>query len=87
MERVYLILIFLRLKNLKQEQRVNEHYSIDTVIETCKGCSGGFPLSDPPDPDTPEPKPTDVKPNCGPGKYAAKNPSGFWVCLDIPKGR
>jgi len=31
-----------------------------------------------------EPK---VKPNCGPGKYAAKNPSGFWVCLDIPKGR
>jgi len=41
----------------------------------------------PPAPNTPEPKPTDVKPNCGPGKYAAKNPSGFWVCLDIPKGR
>ena len=47
----------------------------------------GVSIIGPPDPDTPEAKPTDVKPNCGPGKYAAKNPSGFWVCLDIPKGR
>jgi len=43
----------------------------------------------PPPPSTPngEDKDPNVKPNCGPGKYAAKNPSGFWVCLDIPKGR
>ncbi len=47
----------------------------------------GVSIIGPPDPDTPEAKPTNEKPNCGPGKYAAKNPSGFWVCLDIPGGR
>jgi len=34
--------------------------------------------------------PTDVilKPLCGPGRYAYKDPlSGLWSCLVIPKGR
>ena len=40
----------------------------------------------PPAPDIPEE--TEVKPTCGPGKYAYKDPlSGFWSCVDIPKGR
>jgi len=47
--------------------------------------AGEVSIIGPPAPDTPAP--TEIKPNCGPGKYAAKNPSGFWVCLDIPKGR
>ena len=57
------------------------------LLKFVRDAVGPVSLIGPPDPDTPEPKPTDVKPNCGPGKYAAKNPSGFWVCLDIPKGR
>ena len=40
----------------------------------------------PPAPDIPEE--TEGKPTCGPGKYAYKDPlSGFWSCVDIPKGR
>ena len=31
---------------------------------------------------------TEIKPTCGPGKYAYKDPlSGLWSCVDIPKGR
>tara|TARA_Y100000310_G_scaffold207453_1_gene207979 strand:+ start:140 stop:337 length:198 start_codon:yes stop_codon:yes gene_type:complete len=32
--------------------------------------------------------PSEIKPTCGPGKYAWQNPNtGFWFCRDIPKGR
>ncbi len=57
------------------------------LLKLVRDAVGPVSLIGPPDPDTPEAKPTNEKPNCGPGKYAAKNPSGFWVCLDIPKGR
>ena len=29
----------------------------------------------------------EIKPNCGPGTYAAKTAQGNWVCVPIPKGR
>jgi len=41
-------------------------------------------------PPAPEDIPTNVsiKPICGPGRYAYKEPlSGLWSCLVIPKGR
>ena len=32
--------------------------------------------------------PSEIKPTCGPGKYAYKDPlSGLWSCVPIPKGR
>jgi len=31
---------------------------------------------------------TEIKPICGPGKYAYKHPDlNIWTCLPIPKGR
>jgi len=49
--------------------------------------AGEASIIGPPAPNGENSRDPNVKPNCGPGKYAAKNPSGFWVCLDIPKGR
>jgi hypothetical protein len=43
----------------------------------------------PPAPDVPDiPTNVSIKPICGPGRYAYKEPlSGLWSCLVIPKGR
>ena len=39
-------------------------------------------------PTTPTVEYTEVKPTCGPGKYAYKDPlSGLWSCVTIPGGR
>jgi len=43
----------------------------------------------PPAPDIPDiPTNVTLKPLCGPGRYAYREPlSGLWSCLVIPKGR
>ena len=51
---------------------------------------GPVSLVGPPAPKEPEEIPTNVplKPICGSGRYAYKDPlSGLWSCLVIPKGR
>jgi len=42
----------------------------------------------PPAPDNGVPEEFEIKPTCGPGKYAFKDPlSGLYSCVVIPKGR
>jgi len=41
-----------------------------------------------PPPASPTPEPSEIKPSCGVGKYAYKDPlTGLWTCVPIPKGR
>jgi hypothetical protein len=50
----------------------------------------GFTVSPKTEPTTPTENPQNVsiKPICGPGHYAYKDPlSGLWSCLRIPGGR
>jgi len=45
------------------------------------------PIVGPPEPDK-NPQDVNIKPLCGPGHYAYKDPlTGLWSCLVIPKGR
>jgi len=55
------------------------------LLKLLKDAAG--PVS-PPGPPAPPTEYTEIKPTCGPGKYAYKDPlSGLWSCVDIPKGR
>ena len=55
------------------------------LLKLLKDASGPVSPIGPPAPDDP---PGEIKPQCGPGKYAWQDPkSGFWYCRDIPKGR
>ena len=57
------------------------------LLELLKDAAGPVSPIGPPVPDV---IPTNVplKPICGPGRYAYKEPlSGLWSCLVIPKGR
>jgi len=51
--------------------------------------AGEVSIIGPPAPDNEEiPTNVSLKPICGPGRYAYKDPlSGLWSCVDIPKGR
>jgi hypothetical protein len=49
---------------------------------------GGLGLTQTIGPPAPDVPPSEVRPTCGPGKYAYKDPlTGLWTCLTIPKGR
>jgi len=46
------------------------------------------PIGPPVPQDTDIPTNVSIKPLCGPGRYAYKEPlTGLWSCLVIPKGR
>jgi len=46
------------------------------------------PTIGPPEPEEKNPQNVNIKPICGPGHYAYKDPlTGKWSCLIIPKGR
>ena len=51
--------------------------------------AGEVSIIGPPAPDNEEiPTNVSLKPICGPGRFAYKDPlSGLWSCLVIPKGR
>ena len=69
-------------------EQVCEKMNLTAIIPLLKLLkdAGEVSIIGPPAPDVPEQ--TEVKPTCGPGKYAYKDPlSGFWSCVDIPKGR
>ena len=56
------------------------------LLKLLKDAAGPVSPPGPPAPD--EPPAEEIKPTCGPGKYAWQNPNtGFWFCRDIPKGR
>jgi len=59
--------------------------NLGPLIVLFKLFEGGVSPIGPPPPDAP---PSEVRPTCGPGKYAYKDPlTGLWSCLVIPKGR